>query len=364
MTGPAPAVAAVRVAVRRALVAGRGDASDDDRADVGSSLVLVACSGGPDSLALAAAAAFEGPRAGVRVGAVVVDHGLQAGSAEVAAGAAATCRDLGLAPVLTVRVDVAPDGTGPEAAARTARYAALKEAAHSTGAQAVLLGHTRDDQAESVLLGLARGSGARSLAGMAPVRGLLRRPLLDLDRATVHASLGALGLTGWLDPTNDDPALARSRARRRVLPVLEAELGPGVAAALARSADLLRDDADALDALAADLLAAARRPPTTPTPPLVANGGHSAPEGAIDDQKTGDEVALDLAMLAAAPAAVRTRVLRAAAILVGSPAGALSRVQVLAVDALVTQWKGQGPVHLAGGVEARRTAGTLAVRSV
>lgn len=298
-------------------------------------LVLVACSGGPDSLALAAAAAFEGRRAGARVGAVVVDHGLQEASAEVAARAAATCRDLGLDPVLTIGVDVVVAGGGPEAAARTARYAALSAAAERTGAQAVLLGHTRNDQAESVLLGLARGSGARSLAGMAASRGLFRRPLLGLDRATVHASLDALGLTGWRDPTNDDTALTRSRVRHRVLPVLEAELGPGVAAALARSAEQLREDADALDALAADLLAAARVPPE------------------------GKEVALDVVTLAEAAPAVRRRAVRAGAVEAGSPPGTLSRVQVLAVDALLTHWTGQGPVHLAGGVEARRVSGTL-----
>ena len=196
MSGPVPAVAAVRVAVRAAL-------ADLIASETPSgTLVLVACSGGPDSLALAAAAAFEGTRAGVRVGAVVVDHRLQEASADVTARAAATCRDLGLDPVLTVAVEVVADGSGPEAAARRARYEALQATAERTGAQAVLLGHTRDDQAESVLLGLARGSGARSLAGMAASRGLLRRPLLGLDRATVHASVDALGLTpGWTRPT-------------------------------------------------------------------------------------------------------------------------------------------------------------------
>ena len=330
MSGPTPAVAATRVAVR-ALLADRDPLTENPS----GTLVLVACSGGPDSLALAAAAVFEGPRAGVRVGAVVVDHGLQAGSGDVAARAAATCLELGLDPVLTVPVEVVADGSGPEAAARAARHQALQAAAERTGALAVLLGHTRDDQAESVLLGLARGSGARSLAGMPAARGLLRRPFLGLDRATVHASLDDLGLTAWRDPTNDDAALSRSRVRSRVLPVLEAELGPGVAAALARSADQLREDADALDALADDLLTAAR---------AAGEGGESA---------------LDVATLADAPPAIRRRAVRAAAVQAGSPPGSLSRVQVLAVDALITRWTGQGPAHLAGGVEARRASGML-----
>ncbi|MEN1976940.1 tRNA lysidine(34) synthetase TilS, partial [Cellulomonas olei] len=247
MAGPHPAVAATRSAVAASVA----DLPDGAR-------VLVACSGGPDSLALAAATAFvatAGGRGRLRAGAVVVDHGLQPGSADVASRAAAACRRLGLDPVEVVAVDVTGPG-GPEAAARAARTGALESAAGRLGAAAVLLGHTRDDQAEGVLLGLARGSGARSLAGMAPVRGLLRRPLLAVTRAQTVAACAALGLDPWHDPTNAGAAPGdprRSRVRAHVMPVLERELGPGVAAALARSAELLREDADALDALAAAL---------------------------------------------------------------------------------------------------------------
>ncbi len=353
MAGPHPAVAAVRTAVEAALVplpAG--------------SLVLVACSGGPDSLALAAAAAFVARRRGAgrwRAGAVLVDHGLQPGSADVAAAAAGTCRDLGLDPVEVVRVVVDGPG-GTEAAARTARYAALADAAEQHGAAAVLLGHTRDDQAEGVLLGLARGSGTRSLSGMAPVRGLLRRPLLDVTRAQTHAACAALGLAVWHDPTNlapdasDAPDRAgavagprrqggpplRSRVRSRVLPVLERELGPGVAAALVRSADTLREDADALDALAADLLDRAVVEPAS---------------------SAGPGVHLDLAVLADAPVAVLHRVLRTAAVRAGSPPGGLGRTHVLAVAALVTRWHGQGPLDLPGGVRVSRGCGRLSLRA-
>ncbi|MCE3245986.1 MAG: tRNA(Ile)-lysidine synthetase, partial [Arthrobacter sp.] len=147
--------------------------------------ILVACSGGPDSLALAAVAAYFARRGHVdgrpvAVGAVVVDHQLQAGSAEVAARTAESLKELGLSPVLVRAVDVAAGGFGPEAAARDARHAALEAAAEEWNAGAVLLGHTLDDQAEQVLLGLARGSGTRSLAGMRPVRGKLLRPFLGL----------------------------------------------------------------------------------------------------------------------------------------------------------------------------------------
>lgn len=382
MTGPAPAVAAVRTAVRRAL------------ADVpAGATVLVACSGGADSLALAAGTAHEAARrtragAPLAAGAVVVDHGLQAGSGDVAAGAAAACRGLGLDPVLVVRVAVGADG-GPEAAARTARYAALDDAARRTGAAAVLLGHTLDDQAEGVLLALARGSGERALAGMRPVRGVLRRPLLGLRRATTEAACAALGLAPWHDPTNgrdasddrdapDDRAAGgggepargalplRSRVRRDALPVLEDVLGPGVAEALARTADALAESADALDALAADLLGAALVADAADEggESGVAGSGVAAPGAAAsDDGKSGGVppgvVVLDVAVLAAAPAAVRRRALHTAAVRAGVPAGALARSHVLAVDGLVTDWHGQGDAHLPGARAARRACGRL-----
>ena len=172
-------------------------------------------------------------RDGRRAGAVTVDHGLQLGSAGRARGLAATLVGLGFDPVEVVHVRVG--GTeGPEGNARRVRCAALGASAERHGATAVLLGHTRDDQAETVLLGLARGSGPRSLAGMAPVAGRFRRPLLDLPRATVRAAVPD-GFTPWDDPHNADPAYTRSRTRERVLPVLEAELGPGIGAALART---------------------------------------------------------------------------------------------------------------------------------
>ena len=210
---PGRAVAAVRSAVRAALsVFAPGD------------LVLVACSGGPDSLALAAATALEAPRAGLRAGAVTVDHGLQTGSAERAAAVANICRELGLDPVQVVAGVVGSAG-GPEAAARHARRDALQKAARRTAALAVLLGHSLDDQAETVLLGLARGSGARSLAGMAPVSGpagVFVRPLLDLPRTVLAQACAELGLEPWADPHNTDPRYARVRVRASVLPVLEA----------------------------------------------------------------------------------------------------------------------------------------------
>ncbi len=326
-----PAVAGTRLAVRRALADVAADAAR-------GSAVLVGCSGGADSLALLAATCFEAPRAGLCAGAVVVDHGLQPGSAEIAERAAAQAAALGAEPVRVERVVVGARG-GPEGAARTARHAALDRVADELGAVCVLLAHTRDDQAETVLLGLARGSGARSLAGMRPVSGRLRRPLLSLTRADTRAACAALGLTWWDDPHNADDVHARSRVRHTLLPALEHGLGPGVRDALARSADLLRADADALDALADALLT-------------------QAVEAAADDADQAG-ISLGVDVLAEAPAALRHRALRSAARAAGCPAGDLAALHVQAVDALVTDWRGQRGVDLPGRVRAYRSGGSL-----
>ncbi|MCL2090689.1 MAG: tRNA lysidine(34) synthetase TilS [Micrococcales bacterium] len=324
MPGPPPAVAATRTAVRDTL-------RDASRHPDGR-LVLVACSGGPDSLALAAATGFVAPRLGWRAGAVVVDHGLQDGSAQVAARAADQCRGLGLDPVLVRQVAVGTDG-GPEAAARTARYAALDAAAAALGADTVLLGHTLDDQAEQVLLALARGSGVRSLAGMPARRGLYLRPFLNLRRATTAAACAAADLTPWHDPTNASGPGRRTRVRTEVMPLLVDVLGPGVELALARTADQLRDVAEVLDGAATALLAEVRT----------------------------DDGAVPVEALAQAPAAVRRAALRAMVVAAGSPTGSLGARHVAAVEALVVDWHGQGPVHLPGPVLARRDCGRLRV---
>jgi tRNA(Ile)-lysidine synthase len=304
---------AVHVAVRDAL----SDLGDGD-------LVLVACSGGPDSLALAAAAAGLARPGSWRAGAVIVDHGWSAAAREAGEQAVRTCRELGLDPVELVAVDSSGPG-GPEGAARTARYQALAEAAERHDAKAVLLGHTLDDQAETVLLGLGRGSGARSLAGMAARIGSYRRPFLGLTRATTVAACAELGLEPWLDPANDDPAYTRVRVRQ-LAAELERALGPGVVQALARSADLLRDDADALDEMAADLLVSATE---------AAGAGE-----------------LDVGVLKKAPAAIRRRALLAAARDAGCPAGSLSHRHALALDGLL-EAKAGARADLPGGITAR-----------
>ncbi|MEV0805639.1 tRNA lysidine(34) synthetase TilS [Micromonospora sp. NPDC050200] len=327
MAALAPPVAAIRAAVRRALTGLPPDGP-----------VLVACSGGADSLALAAAAAFVAPRLGRRAGLVTVDHGLQEGSAGRAEAVARWAVDAGLDPVEAVPVTVAGRPGGPEAAAREARYQALADAARRHGATGLLVGHTRDDQAETVLLALARGAGPRGLAGMPERRELegvpLLRPLLDVTRDETRKACAALGLTPWEDPHNADPSYARARVRTDVLPVLLRALGPGVLDNLARTARLVAADTAALDDLATGALADSAGV-------RVVGGG------------------LSVAALAALAPAVRTRVLHAWARELGASPAALSHRHVAALDALVTDWRGQGPTHLPGGLRVARSAGRL-----
>ena len=314
-------------------------------------LILVACSGGPDSLALAAALAFVAPRLGLRAGAAVVNHGLQHEATAAANEAARACRELGLDPVVVATVEVDPTG-GVEGAARKARYAALEQAATDHGARLVLLGHTRDDQAETVLLRLARGSGARSLAAMAPRRGIFGRPLLGLPRAITHQACAAEGLEPWHDPGNaadgplrraDGQSLPRAAVRERALPALNQALGQDVSAALARTAGLLRQDADALDELAQDLLTRAlANPDPAPDPASEAGTRSTGPAAEV---------------LAAAQPALRRRALRFW--LAGHGSGDFSHAHIDAVDALVTDWRGQAGADVPEGLRVRRVDGRL-----
>lgn len=334
MSGPDAATATVRLAVRSVL-------AECDPGDV----VLVACSGGADSLALAAATAFEAPRRALRAGAILVDHALQPGSAHIVDEAAGACGRLGLDPVEVARVEVRPGVRGLEDAAREARYDAFAAAAARHHARLVLLGHTRDDQAEQVLLGLTRGAGARSLAGMPRARDRFRRPLLEVARSQTRSSCAAQGLEFWDDPMNEDRAYTRVRARAALFD-LERDLGPGVAAALARSADLLREDADLLDSLADEALSRFEvNPPGNP-------GGFTS---------NGREVEVDVEAMLALPRAVRTRVWRRLAIGAGAPGGQLSTRHTDACDALLTRWHGQGAVSLPGPLLARRSGGRVSI---
>lgn len=278
--------------------------------------VVVAVSGGADSLALAWAAAFALPRAGHTASAVIIDHGLQDASAEVAEQARQRVEALGV-PATVIRVQV--DGSGNvEDNARVARYRALEDHASTVGSEAVLLGHTKDDQAETVLLGLSRGSGPASIRGMSTRRGLWCRPFLSITRESTRACCRDAGIEWWEDPHNTDPRFLRPRIRGEVMPVLEAVLGPGVVGALTQTADLVAADDDYLTELASGAYDAAL-----------------APSGF-----------LEVGAIDSLPDAIRRRVIRR---FVTEQLGVSpSFVQTTMIDALVVSWKGQGPVDIAG----------------
>lgn len=309
----------IRLAVRRELA----DLNAGDK-------VIVAASGGADSCALAAALLPECKERAIQPIALIVDHGLQKNSADVAHEAKKELVKIGYENVEIRKITVELKD-GVEASARRARYAALNEVAKTYNAQAIFLGHTKDDQAETVLLGLARGSGTRSLSGMAQRIDNYRRPLLTITRAQTEAACEEIGIKFWRDPHNQSMEYARVRVREIVLPTMEKEIGPGVADALVRSAKLLRDDADALDQWADEV---------------------------FDDL---EPMALDVATLENLPRAIRTRIFRKAIYLAGAPSGSLSADHIEPVESLVTAWRGQGPVALPGGVTIERISGRLSL---
>ncbi|HMR48686.1 MAG TPA: tRNA lysidine(34) synthetase TilS [Arachnia sp.] len=300
-------VRAVRTALERL---------DDAPAGAGAPEVIVGCSGGSDSLALALGTAWAAPRLGLRARAVIVDHGLQEGSGEVARRVGVLLESRGLAAEVR-RVQIVASAGGPEAAAREARLEALAR----DGAP-VLLGHTMDDQAETVLLGLLRGSGTRSLAGMASRRGLFLRPLLELRRTDTVAACAEWHVEAWRDPHNDEERFARVRARSEVAHLSEA-LGRDLVPALARTAALARQDADLLDGLTDDAL-----------------------------QGVDLRAPLEVTLIAGWADALRLRAIRRWLGEAGLTEATMT--QVLAVDDLVRRWRGQGPVALAGAVVVRR----------
>ena len=291
---------------------------------------IVAVSGGADSLALAYALVKEAPELAITLIAVTVDHQLQTGSRDQAKKVQEQLKAMGYQEVIIEKVSVV-EKSGIEADARTARYAALDAIAHAYGASQIYLGHTRDDQAETVLLGLARGSGTRSLSGMATVNGKYARPFLQLTRLQTVAACDEAEITPWKDPHNANEKFSRVRVRNKVMPIMEEEIGPGIAAALARSAAILRDDADALDEMA---------------------------QAVISRVDLSD---LDCAALAELPRAIRSRILRAAIYAAGAPSGSVSADHLAGVEALVTSWRGQGEASLPGGVKVARISGRLSL---
>lgn len=292
--------------------------------------VLVAVSGGADSLALAYAILKESQVNAITAIGVTIDHQLQSGSSIQAEKVEAQLKRMGYEKVIIRKVVVSTQ-SGIEAGARDARYQALSSCASQEKATQIFLGHTRDDQAETVLLGLARGSGTRSLSGMATKNGIYLRPLLNITRAETVAACKEIGIDPWNDPHNGNTEFSRVRVRTEVLPVMEEKLGPGISAALARSASLLRDDADALDEIARIEITAL------------------------------DLANLDCEHLATLARAIRSRILRAAIYAAGAPSGSITAEHLAAVEALVTSWRGQGAISLPGGVKVERISGRLSL---
>ena len=291
-----------------------------------SQTILFGCSGGADSMALALALFLEAN--GTKVIPVVVDHGLQQGSAQVTTQTISKLKNIGYTQIESAVAQVKITD-GLEASARRARYQIFNQFIDTHQPKYFLLAHTSNDQAESVLLGLARGSGARSLSGMALENNIYVRPLLKISRQTTEAACSEGGVEFWSDPHNDDLRFARVRTRKNVLPNLEENLGPGITDALVRSADLLRDDADALDSFAREYF----------------------------DQT--DPLNLSVDELERLPRAIRTRVLRLAIYLAGAPSGSLSAEHINGAEALISDWHGQKELSLPGDVKLLRNSGRI-----
>ena len=288
--------------------------------------VLFGCSGGADSMALAVALFIE--RSNTKVIPIVIDHGLQEGSAQITSQTIERLKQIGFTQVESARAQVTMTD-GLEASARRARYQLFNQFIETYQPKYFLLAHTLNDQAENVLLGLARGSGARSLSGMAVKNNIFVRPLLKISREVTTAACSEAGIEIWSDPHNEDLRFTRVRVRKNLLPIIEDNLGPGITEALVRSADLLRDDADALDGFAAEYF------------------------------NQADPFNLDVKELERLPKAITTRVLRLAIYKAGAPAGSLSAEHIAAAQALISDWHGQKEVSLPGNVKLLRNSGRI-----
>jgi len=288
--------------------------------------VLFGCSGGADSMALAVALFME--RSNTKVIPIVIDHGLQEGSAQITSQTVERLKQIGFTQVESARAQVTMTD-GLEASARRARYQLFNQFIETYQPKYFLLAHTLNDQAENVLLGLARGSGARSLSGMAVKNNIFVRPLLKISRELTTAACSEAGIEIWSDPHNEDLRFTRVRVRKNLLPIIEDNLGPGITEALVRSADLLRDDADALDGFAAEYF------------------------------NQADPFNLDVKELERLPKAITTRVLRLAIYKAGAPAGSLTAEHIAAAQALISDWHGQKEVSLPGNVKLLRNSGRI-----
>ncbi|WP_297316952.1 tRNA lysidine(34) synthetase TilS [Bifidobacterium indicum] len=307
------------------------------RPDPDAPLILVACSGGRDSMALAAVSAKVSAMLGLRCGAVLIDHGLAKNSDRISLKAATDCRRMGLDPVRVRPIHVPRTGAGLEADAREARYEALGEEARQVNASVILLAHTMDDQAETALIGLIRSRGLDAITGMdiRMNRGGLEylRPFLGMTRQDTTQICLQQGLSWWDDPTNGDGYPAdhtlpddfplRSRVRHDLLPALSRFAGHDMVRSLAQGADMARRDAAYLNRQAAALV----------------DQVIDAPEP--DDAAHGILVRLNARRLRDQDPALRLRFMVHLLTDLGIQADSS---QIRALDSLVSDWHGQrGP---------------------
>ena len=316
-------------------------------------------------MALAAVSHIVCTSMGVRCGVVIVDHGLQAGSEQVASEAADRCHALGLGPVIMRNATVQARGEGLEAAARQARYDELCAAAHESGAIAVLLAHTMDDQAETVLIGLLRSRGVDALAGMPQVftrsGATFARPLLTLTRAETTGICEDLGVEYWDDPTNGDAVDGelpndyplRSRVRHDLLPAIERFAGFNVTRHFAESARLARMDKEYLDQRSDEVMGEAVAAVDWPasSAAVSTDAPRACVAGDTNDSSHGIGLMISVKRIAREPEAIRLRVIAHALSQAGVNASA---AQIAAIDRLVVDWHGQGGVSLPRGYSANR----------
>ncbi|MEY3696352.1 MAG: hypothetical protein RJA41_2 [Actinomycetota bacterium] len=293
--------------------------------------IILAVSGGPDSIAMAAICSELQDEFSIEFHAVNINHQLQANSADWSEKTVSICKQLGFenSVSLTIEVDE-KSGLGLEASAREARYKALRNYAKEINARAIMLAHTMDDQAETVLIRISRGSSARSLAGMAHITNDLWRPLLDIERGKLHNALKSYGITAISDPHNFDRQFTRVKIRLDVIPALISALGQNVVAGLARTARMSRMDAEALEEIASKIY----------------------PKLLLENE-------LLIGELISQPMAIQTRVVHHWLLSRGVPANSLNSDHVFAVCRMAAEPQVKGPIKVAGGVEVQKASGRL-----
>jgi len=302
--------------------------------------VVVALSGGPDSVALLAVLRLLAPEFGCQLTAAHLNHGLRQESTAEERFVTELCEVLQV-PLDKKNADIGDlrkkTGKSTEDAAREARYAFLKRTAAQRGAQRIALGHHRRDQAETVLMNLLRGSGTEGLRGMAPVRdGLYIRPLIHTGRDEIISFLDRQGLAFVTDASNDDVKHLRNRIRHELLPLLREDYNPNLEQTLARTAAVLRAEDEYLREQVRFLL-----------------------DGWGIAASPGEGVALEVEKLRSLPEALSRRIVKELLEGFADEEKGIFFPHVEAVMGLITSQRPAGRVHLPFALEARREYGRL-----